>query len=164
MRATILLVLPLMAGCARLQGEFPSLQSRPVEAVRLPDPDAPPPPRAVAAPPDAGVLAQADRTLAEAEADLAAAQAALARALAAARGQPAGSLAWTEAQVALSRLWEGCVPAAVQRDALVPATADDPPGLPPLPSPAAQARIERAEALMARCEAETERARAQLAR
>lgn len=164
MRAAILLVLPLMAGCARLQGEFPGLQSRPVEAVRLPDPDAPPPPRAVADPPEAGALAIADRTLAEAEADLASAQAQLARALAAARGQPAGSLAWTEAQVALSRLWEGCLPAAIQRDALLPAPPGDPPGLPPLPAPSAQARIERAEALLARCEAETEQARAQLAR
>jgi hypothetical protein len=164
MRAAILLVLPLMAGCARLQGEFPGLQSRPVEAVRLPDPDAPPPPRAVAAPPDAGVLAAADRVLAEAEADLAAAQAVLARTIAAARGQPAGSLAWTEAQVALSRLWEGCLPAAVQRDALLPAVPEEPPGLPPLPASEAQSRIERAEALLARCEAETERARAQLAR
>ncbi len=152
------------AGCARLQGEFPSLQSRPAEALALPDPAAPPPPRAVAAAPDAAALAKADRALAEAERDLAAARDALASALAAARGQATGSLAWVEAQVALSRLWEACLPAAAELDALQPATPADPPGLPPLPAPEAQARIDRARALLARCEAEQASARAQLAR
>jgi hypothetical protein len=153
----------LVAGCAGARGDWPVLQSRPVESVRLPDPDAPPPPRPVADVPSATVLADADRLLAEAEADLRAAQGALAGALAAARGQPFGSPAWSAAQVAHSRLWEGCGPVARLRDRLTPPLPAGEPALPPAPSAEAAQRIERADALLARCEASAAQARAALA-
>lgn len=153
----------LVAGCAGARGDWPDLQSRPVEAVRLPDPDAPPPPRPMAPPPTAMALAEADRVLAGADADLRAAQARLHAALAAARAQPAGSDAWGRAQVALSRLWEACGPVARLRDELAPAMAPGEPAVPPAPSPEAARRLDRADALMARCEASATQARAALA-
>ena len=152
----------LAAGCAGVRGDWPSLQSRRVELVRLPDPDAPPLPRPVAPAPPPSLLAEADRQLADAEADVRAAEAVLARALVAARGQPAGSLAWGWAQVAQSRLWESCGPVARLRDRLDPPAAETA-VLPAAPSPEAAQRIERADALLARCEAGAAQARAVLA-
>ena len=152
-----------VAGCAGARGEWPDLQSRPVEAVRMPDPDAPRPPRRVAPAPGAETLARADRVLGDAEADLRAAQGVLDAALAAARTRPFGSPEWAAAQVAQSRLWEGCTPVALLLDELVPAVPVAEPALPPAPSPEAGLRIARANALLARCEAGAAQARAALA-
>ena len=106
MNRALLLLSLLLGGCAA-QGSFPSLQPRAAEI-----------PRVIEAPgagvdqrlmPEQRESLQADlgregKALAAAEADIARNGAELDRAMARAKGAPKGSEAWSDAQMALSRL------------------------------------------------------------
>lgn len=101
------LFLPVVLGACASQGSFPSLQPRPGEIPRVIE--APGAGEDVRLPPEqrAGLKADLSRegkALAAAEAEIARTGAELDRAMARAKGAPKGSDAWSDAQMALSRL------------------------------------------------------------
>lgn len=100
----LLLLAPLIAGCATDDTAYPSLAQRPAETIGFDEPATPPPAPIVADPALDARIAAAERTRAAA-AEAFTAGATRAEALArAARGAAAGSERWLDAQTALAEL------------------------------------------------------------